>query len=173
MLLLQMLEMPNILPRMVHILRVINYGPNLADLISHNIAPQVPITSDILTFFSSSLGISDWDHFAHLEQILQQGSSAGPGEEGSSPSRSGWSSANSSMRCKYLTANYFMMRSAQRCGGCGLMIKLSLHSGSAVFSLQRPPTVSFTVFLPLCLFSTHPHHSTRSAPRQRGPVHPR
>jgi hypothetical protein len=102
-----MLEMPNILPRMVHILRVINYGPNLADLISHNIAPQVPITSDILTFFSSSLGISDWDHFAHLEQILQQGSSAGPGEEGSSPSRSGWSSANSSMRCKYPTNKFY------------------------------------------------------------------
>lgn len=55
----------------MQIMRIVNYGPNLAELISHNIAAQMPITSDVLTFFSSTLGISDWDHFANLEQIVQ------------------------------------------------------------------------------------------------------
>ena len=62
--------MPHILSRLVQILRVVNFGPNLADLISHNIVTQMPITSDILTFCSSSLGISDWDHFSSLESIV-------------------------------------------------------------------------------------------------------
>jgi len=62
--------MPRFLSRLVQILRVVNFGPNLADLISHNIVTQMPITSDILTFFSSSLGISDWDHFSSLESIV-------------------------------------------------------------------------------------------------------
>ncbi len=39
-------------------------------MISHNIVSQTPITSDILNFFSSSLGVSDWDHFASLESIV-------------------------------------------------------------------------------------------------------
>jgi len=55
---------------MVQILRVVNFGPNLAEMISHNIVSQMPITSDILTFFSSSLGVTDWDHFASLEGII-------------------------------------------------------------------------------------------------------
>lgn len=62
--------MPDLLERLVQILRIVNFGPNLADLISHNIAAQMPITSDVLQFFSSSLGVSDWDHFANLEQIV-------------------------------------------------------------------------------------------------------
>ncbi|KAJ1437421.1 hypothetical protein B484DRAFT_416580 [Ochromonadaceae sp. CCMP2298] len=68
------IDMPEMLPRLVQILRVINFGPNLAELISHNIVSQVPITSDILTFFSSSMGVSDWDHFYNLEKIVQDDS---------------------------------------------------------------------------------------------------
>lgn len=68
-----MIDMPGLLGRLVHILRIVNYGPKLADLIAHNIVPQAPITSDILTFFSSVMGISDWDHFASLEQLVEEG----------------------------------------------------------------------------------------------------
>ena len=63
--------MPNLLERLVHILRVINFGPNLAELISHNLVQQMPITSDVLTFSNSARGITDWDHFAHLESVVQ------------------------------------------------------------------------------------------------------
>eukprot|EP01038_Epipyxis_sp_PR26KG_P014534 gene14534-19515_t len=62
------IEMPNMLSRLVQILRIINFGPDLADLISHNIVTHMPITSDIFQFASS--GSSDWDHFAHLEEVV-------------------------------------------------------------------------------------------------------
>jgi hypothetical protein len=68
----QIIEMPGMLGRLVHIMRVINFGPSLADMMSHNIVPQMPITSDVLAFFSSALGISDWDHFANLEDIVRE-----------------------------------------------------------------------------------------------------
>lgn len=64
------IEAPTLLPRLVQMLRIINYGPSLTDLINHNIVTQMPITNDILTFVSNSSGISDWDHFTTLENIL-------------------------------------------------------------------------------------------------------
>lgn len=86
-----MIDMPGLLSRLVHILRIINFGPSLADMLSHNIVPQMPITSDVLTFFSSSLGISDWDHFASLEQIVVENTadSAAGAASGGSPRASG------------------------------------------------------------------------------------
>lgn len=92
-----MLDMPGILPRLVHILRVVNYGPNLAELINHNMAPQVPITSDILTFFSTTMGVSDWEHFDHLEQAVQRDPSSVQEDAGSPRSAR-------SARCTYCAA---------------------------------------------------------------------
>lgn len=78
---LQIIDAPGLLERLVQILRIVNWGPNLADMISHNIVSQTPITSDILTFFSSALGVSDWDHFASLESIVtpEGGTASGAG----------------------------------------------------------------------------------------------
>lgn len=67
----------------MQILRVVNFGPDLAEMISHNIVSQMPITSDILNFFSSSLGVTDWDHFASLEGIIA--SDGVPGSPAASP----------------------------------------------------------------------------------------
>ncbi len=64
--------MPEMLKRLIQILRVINYGPSLHDLISHNIMAQLPITNDILTFFSTAAGITDWNHFTNLERLVDQ-----------------------------------------------------------------------------------------------------
>lgn len=120
-----MLDMPGILPRLVHILRVINYGPNLAELINHNMAPQVPITSDILTFFSTTMGVSDWEHFDHLEQAVRQDPSApGAGGEDAGSPRSARSS-----RCTY----YSMCVARMHCTGA-----LLVHLGSELFFTECP-----------------------------------
>eukprot|EP00597_Dinobryon_sp_UTEXLB2267_P010646 CAMPEP_0170102268 /NCGR_PEP_ID=MMETSP0020_2-20130122/2779_1 /TAXON_ID=98059 /ORGANISM="Dinobryon sp., Strain UTEXLB2267" /LENGTH=1097 /DNA_ID=CAMNT_0010325575 /DNA_START=613 /DNA_END=3904 /DNA_ORIENTATION=- len=61
------IEMPNMMARLIQMLRIINYGPNLSELISHNIVVQFPVTSDILNFLPNRRGLSDWDHFSNLE----------------------------------------------------------------------------------------------------------
>lgn len=48
-----------------------NYGPNLQQLVQNNIITQMPISTDILTFNSVGSGVSDWDHFASLESLLE------------------------------------------------------------------------------------------------------
>lgn len=65
--------MPQMLDRLIQMLRIINYGPTLAELISRNIVSQVPITSDILQFTSITSGMTDWLHFSNLETIIRDG----------------------------------------------------------------------------------------------------
>ena len=44
------IEMPGLLDKMVILLRLVNYGPELADLIKYNTVAQTPLTSDIFQF---------------------------------------------------------------------------------------------------------------------------
>ena len=94
--------MPQMLGRLVQILKILNYGPNLSDLIrfsngilfkrmlsnhfffnlcSHNIVSQSPITSDILNFNRSNLGVTDWDHLSDLERQVASVNSSPSGRK--------------------------------------------------------------------------------------------
>ncbi len=64
--------MPHLVERLVQILRIINYGPGLSDLVSNNIVTHMPITSEVLEFYSSKYGINDWDHFSNLEFVVER-----------------------------------------------------------------------------------------------------
>lgn len=62
--------MPDLLPRFIQVLRIVNYGPTLAEFIRHNIVAQLPITSDILQFNTRG-SQSEWQHFAELDRTVR------------------------------------------------------------------------------------------------------
>jgi hypothetical protein len=67
--------MPEFLPRIVQVLRIVNYGPNLTDLIRHNIVTQIPITSDLLYHISTTRGPSEWNHLNKLDLVVRSNES--------------------------------------------------------------------------------------------------
>jgi hypothetical protein len=66
-----LVQMPDFLPRLVQIMRIVNHGPELSEFIRRNIVAQLPISTDILEFSSSLAGIDDWTHFSKLEAALK------------------------------------------------------------------------------------------------------
>lgn len=66
-----MIQLPEFIPRMVQLLTVINHGPELSEFIRRNIISQLPITTDIFNFASTAAGVSDWDHFKRMEEVLK------------------------------------------------------------------------------------------------------
>ena len=75
------IDMPDLLKRFLILLRVANYGPNLADLARYNInAQDSPGNADLVTFISMSrnnTGTSEWDHLLSLDAIVKKGEAAG------------------------------------------------------------------------------------------------
>lgn len=73
--------MPDLLKRFLILLRVANYGPNLADLARYNInAQDSPGNADLVTFISMSrnnTGTSEWDHLLSLDAIVKKAEAAG------------------------------------------------------------------------------------------------
>jgi len=61
-----MIEMPQLLSKFVQILRIVNYGPQLADMIHNNIVAQPPLTHDLVTFATYS-----WSDLEQLDKIVQ------------------------------------------------------------------------------------------------------
>jgi hypothetical protein len=55
------------------VLRIVNFGPDLSDLVSHNIVTHMPVTSEVLEFYSTKHGINDWAHFSNLEEVVRRG----------------------------------------------------------------------------------------------------
>lgn len=75
------IDMPDLLKRFLILLRVANYGPNLADLARYNInAQDSPGNADLVTFISmsrNSTGTSEWDHLLSLDAIVKTAAAAG------------------------------------------------------------------------------------------------
>ena len=72
--------MPDLLKRFLILLRVANYGPNLADLARYNInAQDFPGNADLVTFISISrgTGTSEWDHLLSLDTIVKAAEATG------------------------------------------------------------------------------------------------
>jgi len=57
-------ETPGILAKLVQVVRVINFGPSMEEVNRHNIAAQSLITSELMSFHSSS-----WEQFDELERV--------------------------------------------------------------------------------------------------------
>lgn len=71
------IEMPELLPRLVQIMRIVNHGPSLADLLRQNAAVHTNLTNDIIHFMSfNQSGIPEWSYFAGLDAKVQESSSA-------------------------------------------------------------------------------------------------
>ena len=83
------IDMPDLLNRFLTLLRVANYGPNLADLARHNInAQDSPGNADLFQFISTSRNnteMSEWDHLLSLDTIVKSAEASG---ELSNPNRS-------------------------------------------------------------------------------------
>ena len=73
--------MPDLLNRFLTLLRVANYGPNLADLARHNInAQDSPGNADLFQFISTSRDNtedSEWDHLLRLDTIVKKAEASG------------------------------------------------------------------------------------------------
>jgi Protein of unknown function (DUF3689) len=82
------IDMPDLLNRFLTLLRVANYGPNLADLARHNInAQDSPGNADLFQFISTSRNnteMSEWDHLLSLDTIVKSAEASG---ELSNPNR--------------------------------------------------------------------------------------
>jgi hypothetical protein len=65
------IEMPDMLHRLVTLLRIMNYGPDLHDLLRHNIVAQTPLTHELLSFLSGNSEQNDWQHFLNLDRIVR------------------------------------------------------------------------------------------------------
>ena len=82
------IDMPDLLNRFLTLLRVANYGPNLADLARHNInAQDSPGNADLFQFISTSRDNtedSEWDHLLCLDTIVKKAEASG---ELSNPNR--------------------------------------------------------------------------------------
>lgn len=80
--------MPDLLNRFLTLLRVANYGPNLADLARHNInAQDTPGNADLFQFISTSRDNNDdseWEHLLRLDTIVKKAEANG---ELSNPNR--------------------------------------------------------------------------------------
>jgi hypothetical protein len=78
--------MPEFFPRLLQLLRIINYGPSLEDLLTSHLITHSAMTLDLSSFFSpfpptssSSYSSSysrqskktDWDHFTSLEEMVR------------------------------------------------------------------------------------------------------
>jgi hypothetical protein len=64
------IEMPNLLPRLVSLLRLANYGPTISELIQHNFAMPATLSPEFLVFMTQSRSQNEWEHFAALETLL-------------------------------------------------------------------------------------------------------
>lgn len=75
------IDMPDLLNRFLTLLRVANYGPNLADLARHNInAQDSPGNADLFQFISTSRDNtedSEWDHLLRLDTIVKKAEASG------------------------------------------------------------------------------------------------
>lgn len=101
------IDMPDLLNRFLTLLRVANYGPNLADLARHNINSQdSPGNAGLFQFISTSrntAGLSEWDHLLSLDSIVKKAEAAGElrnpnrnaNKDSASPSISGRNSTTS------------------------------------------------------------------------------
>lgn len=63
--------MPDFIPRLVQVLRVVNHGPDLSEFIQRNIIAHLPISNDVMTFSSTTAGVDDWEHFQRLEKAIK------------------------------------------------------------------------------------------------------
>jgi hypothetical protein len=64
--------MPGMLGRLIQLLRLVNYGPNLADYLRHNVMSQAPFATDILHHLTSPpREISEWEHLEQLDNAVR------------------------------------------------------------------------------------------------------
>ena len=72
------LELPCLLPRLVSLLRIINFAPNLKELISHQIMVQVSLFTHEILYHMLAIdeSESDWEYFQSLIEAVDTSSSA-------------------------------------------------------------------------------------------------
>ena len=101
------IDMPDLLSRFLTLLRVANYGPNLADLARHNINSQdSPGNAGLFQFISTSrntAGLSEWDHLLSLDSIVKKAEAAG--EAAGERARSAASSSSRARRSSRVGAS--------------------------------------------------------------------
>jgi hypothetical protein len=71
------IEMPGFLDKLVLILKIMNYGPTLNQITSHNISAQTPLASDIIHFLTTSSSSStspeaDWKRLQQLDNVASR-----------------------------------------------------------------------------------------------------
>jgi hypothetical protein len=73
------IAMPDLLARLVTLMRVINYAPSVADLTRHNLMyAQDMLNAEMFHFVNSHGGHagSEWDHLRHLDGVVRRSGGA-------------------------------------------------------------------------------------------------
>ena len=64
-------EMPGLLNKFIILLKVMNFGPSISQLIQHNIVQAVSLTSDLLSLISNNDDGAEWQHLTNLLHIAK------------------------------------------------------------------------------------------------------
>jgi hypothetical protein len=67
------IAMPEIISRLVQVLRIVNYGPGLTQLLQYNILAQNPIPMELLHLVTGSNGAGEWTVMKELEDAAAAG----------------------------------------------------------------------------------------------------
>lgn len=86
--------MPDFIPRLVQVLRVVNHGPDLSEFIQRNIVAHLPISTDVMTFSATAANIDDWEHFKRLEKAIKDSEDEAANQRASSGGQGAASTAS-------------------------------------------------------------------------------